>query len=77
MGAEGPLVEAPDNRIQLALGFTFAHPEVDVTIVGTQRPHHMKSNLEMVRDPLTLSDATVADLHARWDKYDDDWEQRG
>jgi hypothetical protein len=77
MGAEGPLEDDPEDRIRLALGFAFAHPEVDVTIVGTQRPHHMKSNLEMVAEPLGVADATVNDLHARWDKLSDGWEQRG
>jgi aryl-alcohol dehydrogenase-like predicted oxidoreductase len=77
MSAEGDLVENPNDRIRLALGFTFAHPEVDVTIVGTQRPTHMKSNLEMVAQPLGVSDATVDDLHARWDKLSSGWEQRG
>jgi aryl-alcohol dehydrogenase-like predicted oxidoreductase len=77
MNAEGPLADDPEDRIRLALGFTFAHPEVDVTIVGTQRPGHMKSNLEMVSDPLGVSDATVSDLHARWDKLSAGWEQRG
>lgn len=77
MGAEGPLADDPSDRIRLALGFTFAHPEVDVTIVGTQRPHHMQSNLEMVSQPLGVSDATVSDLHSRWDKLSDGWEQRG
>lgn len=77
MEAEGPLAGDPGDRIRLALGFTFAHPEVDVAIVGTQRPEHMKSNLEMVSKPLGVSDSTVADLHARWDKHSDGWEQRG
>jgi aryl-alcohol dehydrogenase-like predicted oxidoreductase len=77
MGEEGPLADDPNDRIRLALGFTFAHPEVDVTIVGTQRPHHMKSNLEMVSEPLGVTEATVSDLHARWDKFADGWEQRG
>lgn len=77
MGIAGPLADAPDDRIRLALGFTFAHPEVDVTIVGTQRPNHMRSNLKMVSEPLSVSESTVADLHARWDKYSDGWEQRG
>jgi len=77
MSAEGPLAKDPEDRIRLALGFTFAHPEVDVTIVGTQRPQHMKSNLEMVSNPLGVSDATVSDLHARWDKLSSGWEQRG
>ena len=77
MGEEGLLADEPKDRIRLALGFTFAHPEVDVTIVGTQRPHHMKSNLEMVSEPLGVTDSTVSDLHARWDKFADGWEQRG
>jgi len=77
MAAEGPLADNPNDRIRLALGFTFAHPEVDVTIVGTQRPHHMKSNLEMVSKPLGVTDATVDDLHARWQKLSSGWEQKG
>jgi len=77
MQADGPLADEPDDRIRLALGFTLAHPEVDVTIVGTQRPAHMQSNLEMVARPLGVTDATVADLHARWDKHSDGWVQRG
>jgi aryl-alcohol dehydrogenase-like predicted oxidoreductase len=77
MAEEGPLDDDPGDRIRLALGFTFAHPEVDVTIVGTQRPHHMRSNLEMVSQPFGISDSTVSDLHARWDKVAAGWEQRG
>lgn len=77
MAAEGPLADDPADRIRLALGFTFAHPEVDVTIVGTQRPDHMKKNLEMVSKPLGVSESTIADLHARWDRHAGGWEQRG
>jgi aryl-alcohol dehydrogenase-like predicted oxidoreductase len=77
MSSEGPLADDPNDRIRLALGFTFAHPEVDVTIVGTQRPQHMKSNLEMVSKPMGISDATVSDLHARWQKLSSGWQQRG
>lgn len=77
MSAAGPLPDDPEDGVRLSLGFTFAHPEVDVTIVGTQRPHHMRSNLEMVAKPLGISESTVADLHARWNEYAQDWEQRG
>ena len=77
MRESGPLANDPNDRIRLALGFTFAHHEVDVTIVGTQRPDHMEANLEMVAEPLGVTDATVYDLHARWDKFADGWEQRG
>ncbi len=77
MSGAGPLADNPNDRIRLALGFTFAHPEVDVTIVGTQRPGHMKSNIEMVAGSMDISEATVADLHSRWDKQSSGWEQRG
>jgi hypothetical protein len=37
----------------------------------------MKSNLEMVSQPMGITDATVADLHSRWAKLSAGWEQRG
>ena len=77
MSAVGPLADDPKDNIRLALGFTFAHSEVDVTIVGTQRPQHMRGNLEMVSKPFGISGATVSDLHSRWDEYSQGWEQRG
>ena len=77
LSAAGPLTEDPNDNIRLALGFTFAHQEVDVTIVGTQRPQHMGANLEMVAKPFGISSSTVADLHSRWDEYSQGWEQRG
>jgi len=77
MSAVGPLANDPKDNIRLALGFTFAHSEVDVTIVGTQRPQHMSANLEMVSKPFEISGATVSDLHSRWDEYSQGWEQRG
>ena len=77
LSAAGPLADDPNDNIRLALGFTFAHQEVDVTIVGTQRPQHMGANLEMVAKPFGISSSTVADLHSRWDEYSQGWEQRG
>ncbi len=77
MSAIGPLSDEPDDRIRLALGFTFAHPQVDVTIVGTQSPHHMQSNLELVSSSISISKSTVSDLHNRWDKFADGWDQQG
>jgi len=77
MLAEGPLPEAPDNRILLALGFTFAHPEVDTAIVGTHNPAHMQSNISMVENELPIAEAAVAELHRRFDRLGQDWDQRG
>jgi aryl-alcohol dehydrogenase-like predicted oxidoreductase len=77
MLGEGPLPEEPDDRILLAMGFTFANPEVDVCIVGTQRPAHMASNIALVDSRLPISSATVQSLHERFDLHGSDWEQRG
>lgn len=77
MKSLGPLADEPEDHIKLALGFTYAHDEVDVTIVGTQRPHHMESNLEMVNSSVEISSSTVNELHQRWTELASDWEQRG
>lgn len=74
---EGPLPAEPDDRILLAMGFTFAHPEVDVAIIGTQRPEHMASNIDLVSNRLPIKQATVDALHDRYDRLEEDWEQRG
>jgi aryl-alcohol dehydrogenase-like predicted oxidoreductase len=77
MQSDGPLIDAPGDRIKLALGFTYAHEEVDVTIVGTQRPQHMESNLAIVNDSVDIPESTVSELHDRWDKHGGSWEQQG
>lgn len=77
MQAEGPLPDEPDDRILLAMGFTLAHPEVDVVIIGTQRPEHMRSNIDLVSNRLPISQAAVEALHDRYDRLSEDWEQRG
>lgn len=74
---EGPLPGEPDDRILTALGFVMAHEEVDVAIVGTQRPHHLESNIELMNSGLPISSEAVAELHDRYDRLADNWEQRG
>ena len=73
---EGAIPESPDNRILLALGFTFAHPEVDTAIVGTQNPVHMKSNIDMVENQLPIALTAVEALHQRFDRLGQEWYQR-
>jgi len=46
MANEGPIPDAPDDRILLALGFTFAHSQVDTAIVGTTNPDHLDENMK-------------------------------
>lgn len=76
MQQDGPLPDDPGDRILVALGFTFAHPEVDVAIVGTQRPEHLRSNIELLNRLPIAADA-VQSLHDRYDRHAADWEQRG
>ncbi len=72
--ALGPLPQEPDNRILLALGFTFAHDAVDVAIVGTKRPHYMRSNVDLLKG-LPIPEATILELHKRFDTLGADWPQ--
>jgi hypothetical protein len=71
----GPIPEAPADRILLSLGFTLAHEEVDVAIIGTKNPEHMKSNIKLL-DRLPISAEAVSALHERYDKYGSAWEQK-
>ena len=69
----GPLEGAPDDHIELALGFVLAHPEVHTAIVGTRNPAHMLSNVETVEKRLPISEGVVAELHRRYDRVGKDW----
>ena len=75
--ADGALPSEPDDRILTAMGFLFAHDEVDVAIVGTQRPRHLESNVQLVNSRLPIAAETVTALHERYDRLSDRWEQRG
>ena len=73
----GPLPDAPENRIELALGFTLSHDAVNTAIVGTRNPQHMMSNLQMVDEGLAISQETVDELHNRFEELDNAWVQLG
>lgn len=75
MVADGPVAGEPGDRILLALGFTFAHAEVDVAIVGTQNAGHMAANIEMIESRLPIDARSVDDLHRRFLKHGRDWRQ--
>ena len=75
MANEGPIPDAPDDRILLALGFTFAHSQVDTAIVGTTNPDHLLSNIEMVNAGLKLADGVVEELYRRFDVLGGEWRQ--
>jgi aryl-alcohol dehydrogenase-like predicted oxidoreductase len=75
MAELGDLPEEPADAVLLALGFTLAHPEVDVAIVGTKNPEHMRGNLDLAEQALPISEAAVTELQARWDRMGSDWRQ--
>ena len=75
MAKMGPLPGSVEHRILLALGFTFAHDEVDTMIVGTRNPDHMKANLEWFREELPIDEAIVQELQHRFEEVGRDWIQ--
>ena len=76
MMADGPIQDAPSDRILLAMGFTFAHPEIDTAIIGTKNHGHMLSNIEMVDSLLPISNVTVSQLHEVFAAHDSAWIQQ-
>ena len=72
----GPIPGAPQDPIHLALGFVFAHPEVDTAIVGTSNLSHLRSNIELMERGVSIPSETVEELHSRFDELDDHWTQR-
>jgi len=74
---DSELPSEPEDRILTAMGFTYAHPEVDVCIIGTQRPAHMVSNINLIDNQLPIAPEAVKELHARYDRVSGDWRQLG
>jgi aryl-alcohol dehydrogenase-like predicted oxidoreductase len=74
---DGELPSEPEDRILTAMGFTYAHPEVDVCIIGTQRPAHMVSNINLIDNQLPIAPEAVKELHTRYDRVSGDWRQLG
>ena len=77
----GKITGAPEDRFLLALGFNLAHPEINVAIVGTLNPEHLRSNVEMVENSLPIQQSVVREIHQRFQDCSaedpENWEQRG
>ena len=71
----GDLPGEPDDPIAAAMGFTLAHPEIHVAIIGTKNPRHMASNIGTLDDALNIDPGFVDALHDRFAELDDDWRQ--
>jgi len=76
MRADGQVSGAPIDRILLAMAFTFAHPEVDTAIVGTQNTAHMLSNIDMIVRRPHIDPWALEDLHGRFAARGKDWTQQ-
>ena len=49
---------------------------VNVGIIGTQNPSHLKNNVDTFNNSLPISKKTINELCERYDKLGKDWEQR-
>lgn len=74
MLALGDLASAPEDRILLATGFTLAHEDVDVAIVGTKTPKYIQSNIKMLEE-LPISETVIAELYRRFETLGKAWPQ--
>ena len=73
MRAMGLISGAPEDPILLAMGFLFAHDEVDTAIAGTHNPAHLRANVEMIENDLPIPAEAVEELHRRFDAVGVDW----
>ena len=69
MGQTGPVSGAPDDSIALAMGFVFAHPEVDTGLVATTNLSHLRSNIELFESGVSVTAEAVDELYRRFDKF--------
>jgi aryl-alcohol dehydrogenase-like predicted oxidoreductase len=77
MDTKGPLPGDLENRILLAMGFTYAHVEIDTMIIGTRNPDHMQTNIQWFEERLPIDGAIVEALQRRFEALSEDWEQKG
>ena len=69
----GPIADAPDDPIAMALGFVLGNDEVATAIVGTKNPEHMLENIKVLETQLPIPESVVAELHRRFDEIGQDW----
>jgi hypothetical protein len=74
MSAIGPVV-GEEDPIKMAMGFTFAHSQVDTAIVGTTNPDHLLSNIAMLDKGVELASETMGTLIKRFDDLGAEWQQ--
>jgi len=73
----GPVVDSPDDRFVLSIGFVLGHEEVDTAIIGTSNADHLIENVKVVENKLPISNSTILDLQRRFDNEGKNWKQLG
>lgn len=77
MSEPGPVPSAPEDPNLLALGFVLAYREVNIAIVGTTDPEHMRQNVHWFYNELPIPQEAVDELHRRFDEIGAGWLQQG
>lgn len=75
MQAAGPIPDAPDHGVLLALGFVLAETAVDTAIVGTRTPAKMAMNIRWMAADLPIAATAVSALQARFADVEQEWRQ--
>ena len=75
MAGLGPIPGAPDDPILLAMGFVFAHPDIDSVLVGSNNASHVVSNIDIVENRLPIASEAVDELRRRFDDLGKRWDQ--
>ena len=70
----GP-IEGSLAPIHMAMGFVFAHPEINTAIIGTTNVDHLLSNIEMLNQGITISSQTFSELTQRFSDLGENWRQ--
>lgn len=71
----GPVVDSPDDRFVLSIGFVLGHEEINTAIIGTTNSEHLIENVKVIENKLPISNSTILDLHRRFDNEGKNWKQ--
>ena len=71
----GPVVDSPDDRFELSIGFVLGHEEINTAIIGTTNSEHLIENVKIIENELPISNSTILDLHRRFDNEGKNWKQ--
>ena len=59
MVEEGSIKGLPEDGIYVAMVFLFTNPGVHTAIVGTKNPDHIRANVRMFEDGLSMPESQV------------------